>query len=168
MKVHKEEYNYSKVVWNGLKEMVEIICPFHGSFKQLPVVHLNGSGCQKCLGSKGETKIRQFLKKKEIVFQEQFSFEYCSDKNPLPFDFLLTVNGKKALIEYHGEHHYKPVGFGNKIQTDIIEQFNNVKKHDEIKGKWCLDNKTPLLVIPFSDYDKIELLISDFIDKLMG
>ena len=81
---------------------------------------------------------------------------------------MLTINGKEALIEYHGKHHYEPVGFGNKIKTDVIEQLINVKKHDEIKTKWCFENKIPLLVIPFSDYDKIELLISDFINKLMG
>jgi len=168
MRVHKDEYDYSNVVWNGLKKNVEIICPFHGSFGQLPVVHLNGSGCQKCLSSKGETKIRHILKKNKIVFEEQYSFKDCSDKNPLPFDFLLTINGKKALIEYHGDHHYTPVGFGNKNQNDIIGQFNNVKQHDEIKTKWCFENKIHLMVIPFSDYENIELLISDFINKLMG
>lgn len=167
-KAHKGEYDYSNVVWNGLKEKVEIICPFHGTFKQLPVVHLKGSSCQRCLSSKGETKIRHILKNQKIVFEEQFYFEDCLNINPLPFDFLIRVNGKKALIEYQGPHHYKPVGFGNKKQNAIAIQFENVKKRDEIKAKWCLEKKLPLLVIPSSDYDNIESLITDLIRKLMG
>jgi hypothetical protein len=166
-KVHMGEYDYSKIVWRGLKEKVEIICPFHGPFKQLPIVHLKGSGCQRCLSSKGETKIRHILKKKKIGFKEQFSFKNCSNINPLPFDFFIEVNGKKALIEYHGSHHYKPVGFGNKNQKDIAIQYKNVKKRDEIKEKWCLANKLPLLEIPFFDYDNIESLLTDFIKKLL-
>lgn len=167
-RVHKREYDYSNVLWNGLKEKVEIICPFHGPFRQLPVVHLNGSGCQRCLSSKGETKIRHVLIKQKVVFEEQFSFEDCSSINPLPFDFLIKFDGKKALIEYHGHHHYEPVGFGNKNQDDVTIQFENVKKRDAIKKTWCLKNKLPLLIIPFSNYDDIESLITDLIKKLIG
>lgn len=167
-KVHKGEYDYTNVVWNGLKEKVEIICPFHGLFKQLPVVHLNGSGCQRCLSSKGETTIRRILKKKKVIFEEQFYFEDCLNINPLPFDFLIKVKGKKALIEYHGPHHYEPVGFGNKNQNDIVREFEIVKKRDEIKEKWCVEKNVPLLIIPFSDYDNIEPLLNDFINKLMS
>ena len=131
-------------------------------------MHINGSGCQKCLSSKGETKIRHILKKIKVVFEEQFSFEDCSNINPLPFDFLIKFNGKKALIEYHGPHHYEPVGFGNKNQNDIAMQFKNVKDRDEIKAKWCFENKLPLLVIPFSKYDNVEALLTDFVKELMG
>lgn len=147
--VHKGEYDYTNVVWSGLKEMVEILCPFHGPFKQLPVVHLNGSGCQRCLSSKGETKIRQILKRKNIVFEEQYRFQDCSNVNTLPFDFLIIVNGKKALIEYHGPHHYEPVGFGAKDEIQIAAQFRSVCERDQIKERWCRENSLPLLIIPF-------------------
>lgn len=165
-KVHKGEYDYTNVVWSGLKEMVEIICPFHGPFKQLPVVHLNGSGCQRCLSSRGETKIRQILKKKKIVFEEQYRSQDCSNVNTLPFDFLIKVNDKKALIEYHGQHHYEPVGFGAINEIQIAEQFRSVKERDQIKERWCRENNLPLLIIPFSEYDNIEMLLKGFINKL--
>lgn len=165
-RVHKGEYDYTNVVWNGLKEKVEIICSFHGPFEQLPVVHLMGSGCQRCRSSKGETKIRQILERNKIVFEEQYRFQDCSNVNTLPFDFLIKVNDKKALIEYHGQHHYEPVGFGAKDKTQIDAQFESVKTRDQVKETWCRENSVPLLIIPFSEYDNIEMLLNSLINKL--
>lgn len=50
-KVHGDRYDYSKVVYNGNKEKVCIVCPEHGEFWQDPHNHLKGKGCPKC----GET-----------------------------------------------------------------------------------------------------------------
>lgn len=50
--VHGEKYDYSKVVYNGSKKKVEIVCPVHGSFFQAPAMHLTGRGCKKCATDK--------------------------------------------------------------------------------------------------------------------
>ena len=47
-KVHGEKYNYSKVVYNGNKSKVCIICPEHGEFWQNPLSHIRGSKCPAC------------------------------------------------------------------------------------------------------------------------
>lgn len=44
------KYDYSKVVWKGLKHTIDIICPEHGLFRQTPRLHLKTLGCQKCSG----------------------------------------------------------------------------------------------------------------------
>lgn len=46
--IHKNKYNYSKSIFNGVWEKIEIICPEHGSFFQSVGNHKNGAGCQKC------------------------------------------------------------------------------------------------------------------------
>lgn len=46
--IHGERYDYSKVDYQGLGKKVEIICKKHGSFYQLPSIHLENKGCQKC------------------------------------------------------------------------------------------------------------------------
>ena len=46
--IHNKKYDYSKVVYNGNKTKVTIICPIHDEFKQVPNSHLSGSGCPKC------------------------------------------------------------------------------------------------------------------------
>jgi len=53
---HKNKYDYSKVVFNGMRDKREIICPIHGGFVQLLASHLNGSGCPKCAGSVKKTR----------------------------------------------------------------------------------------------------------------
>lgn len=43
--VHGNKYDYSKVKYVNLLTKVEIICPDHGSFWQVPKSHLAGHGC---------------------------------------------------------------------------------------------------------------------------
>lgn len=47
-KVHKNKYDYSNTVYNKSCDVVEIICPLHGSFYQQPNNHLSGKGCIEC------------------------------------------------------------------------------------------------------------------------
>jgi len=56
-KVHDRKYDYSLVQYVDSYIEVEIICPRHGIFKQIPNSHLNGHGCPECtnLISKPET-----------------------------------------------------------------------------------------------------------------
>ena len=47
--VHGDKYDYSRVIFNGTKKKVEIICKKHGkSFLQLANNHLHGNGCPLC------------------------------------------------------------------------------------------------------------------------
>jgi hypothetical protein len=47
--IHKDKYDYSKVVWKNVKTKVNIICKIHGEFWQTPDKHLNNEqGCPKC------------------------------------------------------------------------------------------------------------------------
>lgn len=62
-KIHGDKYDYSRVVYNGLKNDVEIICKKHGVFFQKPYAHLSGHGCSKCgyTESNAENEIYDFL-----------------------------------------------------------------------------------------------------------
>lgn len=46
--VHGNRYDYSKVAYMQARQSVEILCRSHGSFWQVPFVHLRGGGCPKC------------------------------------------------------------------------------------------------------------------------
>ena len=46
--VHGDKYDYSKTVYNKMKEKVCIICPEHGEFYQQPRHHLSGNNCPIC------------------------------------------------------------------------------------------------------------------------
>ena len=48
-KVHGNNFDYSKVIFDGLTSKVIIICTEHGEFLQQPRLHLRGSnGCKVC------------------------------------------------------------------------------------------------------------------------
>lgn len=56
---HGGKYDYSRVVYEGGRRPVEIICPQHGGFNQAPGKHLSGQGCPKCAG-RGADWIQRF------------------------------------------------------------------------------------------------------------
>jgi len=48
IEVHGNTFDYSRVVYEKSKQKVEIVCPLHGAFLQIPNSHLMGRGCKKC------------------------------------------------------------------------------------------------------------------------
>lgn len=47
-KIHNNKYDYSKSIYDGIRNKIKIICPEHGEFEQCVDSHLNGVGCEKC------------------------------------------------------------------------------------------------------------------------
>lgn len=47
-KIYGDRYDYSKVIYNGNKTKVCIVCREHGDFYQTPDSHLRGRGCPLC------------------------------------------------------------------------------------------------------------------------
>jgi Zn finger protein HypA/HybF involved in hydrogenase expression len=46
--IHGDKYDYSSTKYKSMRSKIMIECKTHGTFKQTPQVHLNGSGCKKC------------------------------------------------------------------------------------------------------------------------
>ncbi len=156
-KIHGDKYNYSLVDYKKDDTSVKIICPIHGVFEQTPSNHLHKTkpqGCPKCSVSKGEMKIRNFLKEKNIVFEEQKKFSDCKNKRELPFDFYLPENN--LLIEYQGEQHYKAVDyFGG-------EKKLHLQRHrDWLKREFARSNGMTLLTISYKDYNIVEKILEE-------
>lgn len=150
--VHNNKYDYSKVDYKNNKTYINIICPKHGEFIQLPRHHLEGRGCPSCKSSKGEKIIRDWLVKNNISFEEQKQFVDCKYKNNLKFDFYLP--NLNICIEFNGEQHYKSIEyFGG--ASDFLRRV----KRDKIKNKYCIDNNIKLCVIKYDD---------NIIEKLKG
>ena len=86
VKIHGDKYDYSKVVYNGNKTKVTIICKIHGEFYQIPNDHTRNHGCRKC---SEDNKLNYNLK------------EAYSEKNKnFPLDFYvveLSSNNEKFL-----------------------------------------------------------------------
>jgi hypothetical protein len=61
-KLHGIKYNYSSTQYKRCNRDVDIECPLHGTFRQLPLNHLKGKGCPKCAHviSRAETEFLDY------------------------------------------------------------------------------------------------------------
>ena len=76
--IHKDKYDYSKVVYQGATKKVCIICPIHGDFWQTPSSHLSGCGCPKCRDESNrmrflETKL-DFINKANKIHNKKYGY----------------------------------------------------------------------------------------------
>lgn len=70
-KIHGDKYDYSLVEYVNPQTRVEIICPVHGSFLQLPTVHRqSGSGCSSCAKFGIDRDAPTFIYAMEIIGPE--------------------------------------------------------------------------------------------------
>ncbi len=126
-----------KSFFKSLLEVYENGCPFCMRVKS-PIVKCHRTIISKPMSS-GEESISEILKKHSIVFIPQKRFDNCKDRAMLVFDFYLP--DYNICIEYDGEQHYKHITFFHKT----IEEFNAAKNRDEIKNKFCAENKIRIL-----------------------
>lgn len=111
---HGNQYDYSKVDYQGKDIPVTIICSKHGEFQQTPHDHLSGCGCKLCYAER-----RGIIRRKN---KEEF---ISQAKN---------IHGDKydySNVEYNGAH--KPV-------TIICKKHNqefNITPHNHLRGQGC-------------------------------
>lgn len=131
----------------------------------IPKDLLNGHGCPNCQSSKGEDYIRKWLTDNKIEFIEQYRFKDCRYKLPLPFDFMVNVEGQKYLIEFDGEQH-----FGKRNYWGRENAREEIKRNDRIKNDYCAKNNIPLLRIPYWHLrtDRIDRDLNEFLQLTKG
>ena len=126
--VHKNKYDYSKMVYKNNYTKVCIICPEHGEFWQTPNNHLAGSGCKYCSASKGEELLRNYLSDNGI----EYVTEYRLGEHKYRYDFYLPKFN--LLIEYHGEQYYRESWFTQEgYKKSAYMSFETRKDMDYLK-----------------------------------
>lgn len=123
-------------------------------WEALPSNLLKGTGCPFCKTSKGENAVEKYLSEQNIVYFKQYRFDDCKNKRTLPFDFYLPECN--TCVEYDGEQHFHPVGFGG----DATTNFERVKYNDEIKNTYCKDHNINLIRIPYYNFSFINEILS--------
>jgi len=151
--IHNYKYDYSLIDYKNSRTPIEIICPIHGIFKQIPKSHTN-SGCPRCNESKGEKKINNYLLNNKINFETQKTFKKCKYKSLLKFDFYLPIFN--CCIEYDGEQHFRKYRF-----EENNDKLNIRKKRDQIKNIYCKNNYIKLYRIKYDEniIEKLNMLI---------
>lgn len=131
--VHLDKYDYSKVVYSGMGNKVEIICPQHGRFYQNAINHLLGCDCPKCKNSSGENFISRVLELNNVEYKMQKTFPACLINRKMKFDFYLS--DYNILIEYQGLQHFRVTEWWGGLKSYMI-----IKRNDEYKKRWAMEN----------------------------
>lgn len=79
--VYGDAYDYSKVVYVGNKQKVEVVCPAHGSFWVTPNNHMRGkSGCPTCKGEsvarRNKKPIAHFEARMRLIHGDKYSYDW--------------------------------------------------------------------------------------------
>lgn len=149
---------------NATTNNLNIRCACGNRFTTSYVNFMNGQRrCRICSSkeSNGEERIRKYLESHGINFIPEYKFADCKDKRQLPFDFYLLDYGR--IIEYDGIQHFKPFSF-NGDYSKSMKNYEELKRHDSIKNKYCEDNGIPLLRIPYYAYENIEQILDDYLN----
>ena len=114
------------------------------------------TSCGHATMSYGERIIDEIFTNNNINYKYQCSFDDLLSESgyKLRYDFgLLNDNGEIIkLIEYDGEQHFRPVNyFGGE------EGFKQTQNRDRQKNMYAKNNDIPLLRIPYTQRDSINL-----------
>lgn len=125
-KIHGDNYDYSKVIYNKSYIKVTITCHEHGDFEQIPNSHLKGRGCPICgLKIKGGWTTTKWLDK-SIKSKNFDSFKFyiveCFDNNERFIKIGRTFKTVKKRFE--GKIPYKIISINEIIFSTHIEAFN--------------------------------------------
>ena len=83
--VHGDKYDYSKSLYHGSREKIEIICPVHGAFFQFATNHLGGKGCTECsrikVAKDQTSNTEEFIKKAKNIHGDKYDYSLIDYKN---------------------------------------------------------------------------------------
>lgn len=135
------------------KKKLSILCP-NGHLWECSFDNFKrGRNCPCCKRkSKGEDRVKEFLRKYNIKFITQYTTNECKYIYKLPFDFyLIDLN---IIIEYDGIQHFEEVkNWGG------LDKLKLTQEKDIIKNEYCKNNNIELIRIPYWDFDNIENIL---------
>jgi len=92
---HGDRYDYSESIYIGLKHPINISCPDHGIFKQIPYNHINGAICPICQPKPNKRKkSEEFIKQANQIHNNFYDY---SEAN-----YLNSTTKIKIICPIHG------------------------------------------------------------------
>lgn len=102
---HGDKYDYSLVNYQGAFKKIQIICPKHGIFEQIPDSHIRGCGCPKCKFDWHVVTEEEFLNRVKEKFGDKFDL---SKMNYIDYTTPITI-----ICPIHGEFEMTPQALVN-------------------------------------------------------
>lgn len=169
-KIHKNSYNYSKVLYKSSRDKIIIICPIHGEFTKTPDSHKRGSGCSKCsilkrVNSDIKRRTDSFLKRSKRVHKDKYDYSKVYYKNthtkvtiicPIhgefqqsPYSHINTTGCTECGIELNSRSRTKSIG-------DFISESKKIHKEKYDYSKVDYKNNRSKVTIICSKHGEFE------------
>lgn len=157
--IHKNKYDYTRVIYKNIDTKVEISCPDHGIFLQTPYKHINsGQGCPSCKGvllaNQRRMSKEEFVEKANKIHKNKYDYTNTKIINShkkieiicqLHGTFLQTPNN-----HLHSSNGCPSCGYNiSDIGREWLDSFNNnniIREHTILIGnrKFKVDGFDPL------------------------
>lgn len=98
--IHNNQYDYNLVVFKSVAHHVNIVCPTHGIFSQVPSDHLRGRGCKKCGHSIQKMSFNDFVDASVKKYGSKFSYDETT--------FVNTATRMAITCDIHGKFEQSP------------------------------------------------------------
>lgn len=167
MAVHDNKYSYEFTKYNGIENIITVVCAIHGKFEIRASNHMQGHGCQKC---RIDTVVRKLRTKEEEVlirFVKVHGDKYNYSKvKHIDMTTLITI-----ICPEHGEFEQIPVahvsgqgcpscaktGF-DKNKSAILYYLKIITEDDKMLYKIGITNRTVSERFRLEDLKKIEII----------
>lgn len=156
----------------GKYSVVTFQCQCGNLFKK-PIASVLSKGldrCKTCASSEseGELCIREWLTANNFEFTPQQKFEDLRGVRnmPLSYDFGVYKSGKlHTLIEYDGEHHFKPVNYGGEGDTSAEIRLKRVRERDSRKTEYAKENGYKLIRLSGTQHKNLDSILKPLLSK---
>jgi len=102
--VHNNKYDYSKLIYTGIKDDITIICPIHGEFEQRAGNHLQNQGCIKCgiiiTANKCRKSTEEFVEAAKKIHGDRYDYSKTN--------YIGCFNNVTIICKKHGEFKQSP------------------------------------------------------------
>jgi len=153
--IHQGVYDYSKSQYINSKTKINIICPSHGVFTQVPNDHLNGHGCTSCAYASNSKTTEQFIYKANKIHKGTYSY----------YDTVYTSSASEVVItcKIHGAFKQKPKVHLEGHGCKKCASYNHPGSYASV-CKYTPDHLVPLYIIKCSYKDEVFYKIGLSID----
>lgn len=146
---HNNKYDYTKSIFTGSRNKIEIICPEHGSFWQTPYSHVIGTGCalcgQKAAGNSLRGSTNTFLKNAKEKHNNFYSY--------LKVKYVHSRTKVTITCPVHGDFEQAPHSHLRGHGCNKCALFNNKDIRRSTKEKFIL--KATAINKDLYDYSKV-------------
>lgn len=114
----------------------------------------SGRWCPECSLFKTQNKLKDIIEKilGEKAKSNFYGFDWLKHKRKLEIDIWFPI--KKLAVEYNGKQHFVPIKFHKVSDEEMIKDFKNIQKRDEIKEKLINTHKNQInyfIKIPYTE-----------------